>query len=34
MPLTVGHHPPASETPFLWRFAGVPMMAHHLMMDW
>ena len=22
-----GHHRPASETPFKWRFAGVPMMA-------
>ena len=24
-----GHHPPSSETPFKWRFAGVPMMAQH-----
>ena len=24
-----GHHRPASETPFKWRFAGVPMMAQH-----
>ena len=26
---TAGHHRPASETPFKWRFAGVPMMAKH-----
>ena len=24
-----GHHLPASETPFKWRFAGRPMMAQH-----
>ena len=24
----LGHHQPASETPFTWRFAGRPMMAH------
>ena len=24
----LGQHRPASETPFKWRFAGVPMMAH------
>ena len=24
----VGHHRPANETPFKWRFAGGPMMAH------
>ena len=23
----LGYHRPASETPFQWRFAGVPMMA-------
>ena len=23
----LGHHRPASETPFKWRFAGMPMMA-------
>ena len=28
IPLKVGHHRPASETPFKWRFAGGPMMAH------
>ena len=28
-PLSVGHHWPASETPFKWRFAGVPLMAQH-----
>ena len=27
--LLAGHHRPASETPFEWRFAGVPMMALH-----
>ena len=26
MPLKVGHHWPASKTPFKWRFAGVPIM--------
>ena len=25
----VGHHRPASETSFKWRFAGLPMMAQH-----
>ena len=29
IPLKSGHHRPASETPFKWRFAGVPMMAQH-----
>ena len=24
----LGHHRPSSETPFKWRFAGGPMMAH------
>ena len=24
-----GHHRPASETPFKWRFAGRPIMAQH-----
>ena len=28
IPLKAGHHRPASETPFQWRFADVPMMAH------
>ena len=27
--LKVGHHWPASETPFKWRLAGWPMMAKH-----
>ena len=27
IPLLAGHHRPASETPFKWRFAGVTMMA-------
>ena len=27
--LKAGHHRPASETPFKWRFAGGPMMAQH-----
>ena len=26
LPLLAGHHRPASETPFTWRFAGVQMM--------
>ena len=30
--LKAGHHRPASETPFKWRFAGGPMMAQHLML--
>ena len=25
--LMLGHHRPASETPFKWRFAGVPIIA-------
>ena len=25
----LGHHQPASETPFKWRFAGGPMMARY-----
>ena len=29
IPLKVGHHRPASETPFKWRFTGGPMMAQH-----
>ena len=29
VPLKAGHHRPASETPFKWRFVGVPMMAQH-----
>ena len=28
IPLKAGHHRPACETPFQWRFADVPMMAH------
>ena len=26
MPLKVGHHWPASETPLKWQFAGMPIM--------
>ena len=42
-PFKAGHHRHASETlfnrhasetPFKWRFAGVPMMAQHLMLAW
>ena len=33
-PLYAGHHWPASETPFKWRFAGVPLMAQHRMLAW
>ena len=29
IPLKVGHHRPACETPFKWRFAGGPMMPQH-----
>ena len=29
LPLKVSHHLSAIETPFIWRFAGVPMMAQH-----
>ena len=29
IPLISGHHRPASETPFKWRFAGVPLMTHY-----
>ena len=32
--LKVGHHWPASETPFKWRFAGELMMVHHRMLAW
>ena len=32
MPLKVGHHRPASETPLKWRFAGVPIVALHWML--
>ena len=28
------YHWPASETPFKWRFAGVPLMAQHRMLAW
>ena len=24
-----GHHRPASDPPYIWRFAGVPMMTQH-----
>ena len=27
IPLKAGHHRPASETPFKWRFAGMSMMV-------
>ena len=29
IPLIAGHHRPASETPFKWRFAIRPIMAHN-----
>ena len=29
LPLKVGHHRPASETPLKWRFAGVPILVPH-----
>ena len=29
IPLKAGHHLPASETPFKWRFAGGPMLVQH-----
>ena len=29
IPLKAGNHRPASEMPFKWRFAGVPMMTRH-----
>ena len=29
VPLKAGHHRSASETPFKWWFAGVPIMAQH-----
>ena len=32
IPLQAGHHRPASETPFKWRFAGVLMMPLHGML--
>ena len=32
--ILAGYHWPASETPFKWRFAGVPMMAQHWMLAW
>ena len=31
IPLSASHHWSASETPFKWRFAGVPIMAN---IDW
>ena len=30
----VGHHRPASETPFQWRFAGGPMLAISMPFCW
>ena len=30
IPLLAGHLRPAIETPFKWRFAGVPMRAQHV----
>ena len=29
IPLKLGHHRPASETPFKWRLAGGQIMAEH-----
>ena len=29
MPRNASHHRAASETPFKWRFAGVPIMVQH-----
>ena len=34
IPLKVGHHRLASETPSKWRFAGGPIMAQHWMLAW
>ena len=34
IPLQAGHHRPASETSFKWRFAGVPMLAKHKKRAW
>ena len=28
MPICVGRYWPASDTPFKWRFAGIPMMGN------
>ena len=33
IPIKAGHHRPASETSFKWRFAGGPMMAKHWRAD-
>ena len=33
-PLLAGHDRPVSETPFKWRFAGMPMTARHWMLAW
>ena len=30
--LIAGHHWPASETPFEWRFAGGPIVARHCLL--
>ena len=29
----MNHHWPASETPFKWRFTGVPMMRDYLILN-
>ena len=34
IPLKLGHHRPASETPFKWRLAGGQIMAEHWMLAW
>ena len=34
IPLFAGHHRPARETPFKWRFAGVLMMSLQWMLAW
>ena len=34
MPLKVGHHRLASETPLKWRFTGMPIMTHHWILAW
>ena len=34
IPLRAGHHRPANDTPFKWRFAGVPMMDQHRILAW
>ena len=32
IPLYAGYHRPTVETPFIWRFAGVLMVAQHQML--